>query len=245
MAQITSCQNPPPSSAKSTLEQRRARREQFRNFYGLKNDATAKTEGVNDSKLVGIDSPTFKPVAYYEDLIATSTLNGLMTTTASLSSDIGTLQGARHSLVYNHHHQVLKLFSISTHLADLSKLFAAGDTISQLNVRTPQLLSVVTNLQQSFSSISQLVDSINIPRIEEQVVADPEEVTTISRRKAQRQLEKLRLMVRANESSDKINEFYKINYEALHHLATEDDLAKKHLEDCEAIIQPMSRIIPT
>ncbi|OXC65728.1 hypothetical protein AYX13_05270 [Cryptococcus neoformans] len=229
MAQITSSQNPPPGSAKSTLEQRRARREQFRNFYGLKNDATAKTEGVNDSKLVGIDSPTFKPVAYYEDLIATSTLNGLMTTTASLSSDIGTLQGARHSLVYNHHHQ----------------LFAAGDTISQLNVRTPQLLSVVTNLQQSFSSISQLVDSINIPRIEEQVVADPEEVTTISRRKAQRQLEKLRLMVRANESSDKINEFYKINYEALHHLATEDDLAKKHLEDCEAIIQPMSRIVPT
>ncbi|UOH80188.1 hypothetical protein LQV05_002837 [Cryptococcus neoformans] len=215
MAQITSSQNPPPGSAKSTLEQRRARREQFRNFYGLKNDATAKTEGVNDSKLVGIDSPTFKPVAYYEDLIATSTLNGLMTTTASLSS------------------------------ADLSKLFAAGDTISQLNVRTPQLLSVVTNLQQSFSSISQLVDSINIPRIEEQVVADPEEVTTISRRKAQRQLEKLRLMVRANESSDKINEFYKINYEALHHLATEDDLAKKHLEDCEAIIQPMSRIVPT
>ncbi|OWZ30169.1 hypothetical protein J007_05890 [Cryptococcus neoformans] len=245
MAQITSSQNPPPGSAKSTLEQRRARREQFRNFYGLKNDATAKTEGVNDSKLVGIDSPTFKPVAYYEDLIATSTLNGLMTTTASLSSDIGTLQGARHSLVYNHHHQVLKLFSISTDLADLSKLFAAGDTISQLNVRTPQLLSVVTNLQQSFSSISQLVDSINIPRIEEQVVADPEEVTTISRRKAQRQLEKLRLMVRANESSDKINEFYKINYEALHHLATEDDLAKKHLEDCEAIIQPMSRIVPT
>lgn len=54
MAQITSCQNPPPGSAKSTLEQRRARREQFRNFYGLKNDATAKTEGVNDSKLVGI-----------------------------------------------------------------------------------------------------------------------------------------------------------------------------------------------
>lgn len=42
-----------------------------------------------------------------------------------------------------------------------------------------------------------------------------------------------------------MNEFYKINYEALHHLATEDDLAKKHLEDCEAIIQPMSRIVPT
>lgn len=151
-----------------------------------------------------------------------------MRTTASLSSDIGRLQGTRHSLVYNHHHQ----------------LFAAGDTISQLNARTPQLLSVVTNLQQSFSSISQLVDSINIPRIEEQIVVDPEEATTISRRKTQRQLERLRLMVQANESSDRINEFYKIHYEALHSLATEDDLAKKHLEDCEAAIQLTSRIVP-
>ncbi|KIR67800.1 hypothetical protein I312_102002 [Cryptococcus bacillisporus CA1280] len=235
MAQTTSGQNPPPyfvsspSSAKSTLEQRRTRREQFRNFYGLKSDAAAETEGVNDSKLVDIDSPAFKPAAYYEDLTAKSTLSGLMTTTASLSSDIGTLQGARHSLVYNHHHQ----------------LFAAGDTISQLNVRTPQLLSVVTNLQQSFSSISQLVDSINLPRIEEQVIVDPEEATTISRRKAQRQLERLQLMVQANESSDRINEFYKINYEALHHLAAENNLAKKHLEDYEAAIRQTSGIVPT
>ncbi|AAW42735.1 hypothetical protein CNC03190 [Cryptococcus deneoformans JEC21] len=228
MAQTTDGQTPSPNSAKSTLEQRRARREQFRNFYGLKSDAAAKIEGVNDSKLVDIDSPTFKPAAYYEDLIAKSTLSGLMRTTASLSSDIGRLQGTRHSLVYNHHHQ----------------LFAAGDTISQLNARTPQLLSVVTNLQQSFSSISQLVDSINIPRIEEQIVVDPEEATTISRRKTQRQLERLRLMVQANESSDRINEFYKIHYEALHSLATEDDLAKKHLEDCEAAIQLTSRIVP-
>lgn len=90
------------------------------------------------------------------------------------------------------------LLSISTGSANLNQLFAAGDTISQLNARTPQLLSVVTNLQQSFSSISQLVDSINIPRIEEQIVVDPEEATTISRRKTQRQLERLRLMVQAN-----------------------------------------------
>lgn len=60
MAQTASGQNPPSyfisssSGAKSTVEQRRTRREQFRNFYGLKNDAAAETEGVNDSKLVDI-----------------------------------------------------------------------------------------------------------------------------------------------------------------------------------------------
>lgn len=107
------------------------------------------------------------------------------------------------------------------------------------------------------------MDSINLPRIEEQVIVDLEEATTISRRKAQRQLERLRLMVQANggchsprtnsvltsltfaESSDRINEFYKINYEALHHLATENNLAKKHLEDYEAAIRQTSGIVPT
>lgn len=54
MAQTNDGQTPSPNSAKSTLEQRRARREQFRNFYGLKSDAAAKIEGVNDSKLVDI-----------------------------------------------------------------------------------------------------------------------------------------------------------------------------------------------
>jgi hypothetical protein len=44
--------------------------------------------------------------------------------------------------------------------ADTIQLFAAGDTISHLNSRTPQLLAIVTSLQQSFSDISQLVDSV-------------------------------------------------------------------------------------
>jgi hypothetical protein len=40
------------------------------------------------------------------------------------------------------------------------QLFSAGDTISILNSRTPQLLSIVSKLQDSFSSISQLVDAV-------------------------------------------------------------------------------------
>lgn len=43
------------------------------------------------------------------------------------------------------------------------QLFEAGDTISHLNSRTPQLLSIVTELQQSFSEISRLVDAVALP----------------------------------------------------------------------------------
>lgn len=44
-----------------------------------------------------------------------------------------------------------------------AQLFSAGDTIQVLNRHTPQLLSIVTSLQDSFSSISQLVDSVALP----------------------------------------------------------------------------------
>lgn len=40
------------------------------------------------------------------------------------------------------------------------QLFAAGDTISLLNSRTPQLLNIMTNLQQSFSEISRLAEQV-------------------------------------------------------------------------------------
>lgn len=49
--------------------------------------------------------------------------------------------------MYNHHHQ----------------LFSAGDTIAALNARTPQLLSIVTELQERFSEMSQLADSVGLP----------------------------------------------------------------------------------
>jgi len=42
------------------------------------------------------------------------------------------------------------------------QLFAAGDTISILNSRTPELEEIVKSLQESFDDISTLVDSIQI-----------------------------------------------------------------------------------
>jgi hypothetical protein len=72
--------------------------------------------------------------------------------------DIGNLQGSRHSLVYNHHHQV----SESCRRSNSWQLFAAGDTISHLNSRTPQLLGIMTKLQQSFSEISRLAEEVSM-----------------------------------------------------------------------------------
>jgi hypothetical protein len=88
---------------------------------------------------------------------------------------VGRLQSSRHTLVYNHHHQ----------------LFSAGDTISQLNTRTPQLLSIVTSLQERFSDMSQLTDSVALP----DDGARSEEETTLAR--ASSGVERVRLMVLA------------------------------------------------
>jgi hypothetical protein len=101
---------------------------------------------------------------------------------SQLTSDIGRLHSSRHTLVYNHHHQ----------------LFSAGDTISVLNTRTPQLLSIVTDLQERFSEMSQLADSVALP--------DPSAVDdgVRARAVAQQGLERLRLMIVAEETPDAI-----------------------------------------
>lgn len=103
-------------------------------------------------------------------------------TSSSLTSDIGRLHSSRHTLVYNHHHQ----------------LFSAGDTISVLNTRTPQLLSIVTDLQERFSEMSQLADSVALP--------DPSAVDDRVRARAvaQQGLERLRLMLVADESGERV-----------------------------------------
>lgn len=77
-----------------------------------------------------------------------------------------------------------------------SQLFAAGDTISHLNSRTPQLISIMTSLQDSFSSISQLADSVTMP---------DRETTEINKEDALRLgLERVRLMFTAEEDADRI-----------------------------------------
>jgi len=42
------------------------------------------------------------------------------------------------------------------------QLFSAGDTIAQLNAKTPQLQSIVTSLQESFDEISTLVANVEM-----------------------------------------------------------------------------------
>ena len=43
------------------------------------------------------------------------------------------------------------------------QLFSAGDTIAQLNAKTPQLRSIVASLQESFDEISTLVANVEMP----------------------------------------------------------------------------------
>ncbi|EIW66249.1 hypothetical protein TREMEDRAFT_65520 [Tremella mesenterica DSM 1558] len=152
------------SAALSTTD-RRARRAQLRDFYGLPGDTPLsvsfspkggrkKIDKAEDKE--GQNQGKFNATIYYENLISRADLAELMGTASKLNNEIAGLHSSVNSLVYNHHHQ----------------LFAAGDTIAVLNSRTPQLLSIVTNLQDSFSSISQLVDSIALPEIPQEPI-DP------------------------------------------------------------------------
>ncbi|KAL1412440.1 hypothetical protein Q8F55_000185 [Vanrija albida] len=172
---------------------RAARREQLRDFYGLKRDGAASPgpgsapatpgEGSGNGArrkrrggdALDLTSPNFSPSEYYEDLIAKATLSELMGSTSVLAADVGRLHSSRHTLVYNHHHQ----------------LFSAGDTIAQLNTRTPQLLSIVTSLQERFSDMSQLADSVALS--DRPALSDAER----ARAAAAQGLERVRLMALA------------------------------------------------
>lgn len=96
------------------------------------------------------------------------------------TTDVGKLQSARHTLVYNHHHQ----------------LFSAGDTIASLNLKTPQLISIVTQLQEKFSEMSQLTDTVSI--LDQQSGLSAAERQRAGMREAvSRGLERVRLMMLA------------------------------------------------
>ncbi|WVO17340.1 hypothetical protein L204_105032 [Cryptococcus depauperatus] len=205
------------SSVRSPLEQRRVKRGQLQNFNDLQNKTN---HDIYDGDPLDIDSSSFQPALYYENLLAKASLKELMNLASSLSSDIGTLEGSRHQLVYNHHHQ----------------LFAAGDTIANLNVRTPQLLSVVTNLQQSFSSISQLADSVALPDNIGKAGNAPRGNEEREKKIAERNLKKLQLMIQAKERIENISEFYKTAEASLVSLSQDNEVIKKQLQDCQNII---------
>ncbi|KAK6906282.1 hypothetical protein I203_100267 [Kwoniella mangroviensis CBS 8507] len=178
----------------ASAEQRKARREQFRNFYGIKEgpgsgQTVDSPSDTANGKPLDIDSNSFNPSAYYEDLISKSNLKKLMEKASILNADIGNLEGSRHSLVYNHHHQ----------------LFSAGDTISKLNSRTPQLLSIVGELQESFSKIEQLIDSISVNdiKVPHEDIPKGDEIGLVLE-ELKRGKRRLELMILAKESSEKI-----------------------------------------
>ncbi|WVF67765.1 hypothetical protein IAT40_002525 [Kwoniella sp. CBS 6097] len=216
-----------PSS--NTFEQRRARREQLRNFYGIKPDAEGSEKDSAPGKEgagpkgdpLDIDSPAFNAEAYYEHLISKENLSGLMKRSSTLNLDIGNLEGSRHSLVYNHHHQ----------------LFAAGDTISHLNSRTPQLLSIVTELQSSFSSISQLVDSIALPEVGGNN-GPPSSDGYESDVGGKRIVERLKLMLRAEEPPEKIREVYESSKDTLESVGGRDEY-RPIIEEVQRIISEL------
>lgn len=85
-------------SAGANTEQRRARRAELRQFYGIKGDqpaaegVPAKTGGVLDIgklpcrfRLIP-DAPGFDAVAYLDDLVEKASLSELMTTASKLSA---------------------------------------------------------------------------------------------------------------------------------------------------------------
>lgn len=82
-------------------------------------------------------------------------------------SDVKNLNSSRHALVYNHHHQVRfdagRDSPIEFSCRRCIQLFAAGDTISTLNAKTPQLQFIVNSLQERFDEISKLVENVSFP----------------------------------------------------------------------------------
>ncbi|KAJ9122324.1 hypothetical protein QFC22_001745 [Naganishia vaughanmartiniae] len=140
----------------SERDRRRAQnRENLRAHYGLQERrdslgvAIGEKAGVRRQQVEGDpldpDSPAFSPQKYYQHLITTASLPQLLKESTSLSTDVKDLNSSRHALVYNHHHQ----------------LFAAGEAISILNQKTPQLQAIVNSLQERFDEISKLVENVS------------------------------------------------------------------------------------
>ncbi|WWC72711.1 uncharacterized protein I206_106675 [Kwoniella pini CBS 10737] len=206
-------------------EQRKARREQFRNFYGIKDGSTPSSPSSNNIRQgergnpTDIDSTSFNASAYYEELISKSNLKELMETASKLNGDIGNLEGSRHSLVYNHHHQ----------------LFSAGDTISKLNSRTPQLISIVSQLQESFSNIEQLINSLSLD--ESNISIDDSNDLDNNLIKLRNEKEKIKLMILAKEPIEKIKDYYEKLKQDIQDDEKEQDGSGPILKEIEKLLE--------
>ncbi|CAH7686218.1 Vps51/Vps67-domain-containing protein [Phakopsora pachyrhizi] len=100
---------------------------------------------------ISIDSPDFDPNAYFKKLIKDSSLKSLISTANGVISDIRELDGERQNLVYNHHHELVE----------------ASETIGKMKANAEKLDVTLDQLQNSFSSISQLLTTISSSKHEE------------------------------------------------------------------------------
>lgn len=113
------------------------------------------------------------------------------------------------------------------------QLFAAGDTISLLNSRTPQLISIMTSLQDSFSSISQLADSVAMP--------DRESTDTSKDGTLRLGLERVRLMFLAEDDGVRIRAIW----EGLETEEVVDEELAREVREMQERINHLPAVAPT
>ncbi|KAJ8521901.1 hypothetical protein ONZ45_g1474 [Pleurotus djamor] len=165
---------PPPSPLRSNAASPPSRRpgqpaagktrakDLLRKHYGLGVGPPAPLPG-NLADPMNLDSSAFDAKAYYDQLIATSSLQGLLRRENELLSgiivftsfinvsqatalEIRELDSERQSLVYNHHHE----------------LIAASDTIAAVKTRAESLDTDLDALMAAFSDISRLVADVSV-----------------------------------------------------------------------------------
>ncbi|KAI8456203.1 Vps51/Vps67-domain-containing protein [Phakopsora pachyrhizi] len=175
-------------SGDPVLAKRRARN-LLRDYYGLNHSTVSTSQSSSSSKetnveqirslnadegrgrdSISIDSPDFDPNAYFKKLIKDSSLKSLISTANGVISDIRELDGERQNLVYNHHHELVEASETigkvnttvtkSTHPYTSINLFKMKANAEKLDVTLDQL-------QNSFSSISQLLTTISSSKHEE------------------------------------------------------------------------------
>lgn len=128
----------------STPPQKTKARDLLRKHYGLGVGPPPPRSG-NSSDPMDLNSSAFDAKSYYEQLITTSSLPGLLKRENELLAEIRQLDGERQSLVYNRHHE----------------LIAASDTISAMKTRAESLDADLDLLKGAFSEISRLTAEVS------------------------------------------------------------------------------------
>ncbi|KAF7312486.1 hypothetical protein MIND_00262300 [Mycena indigotica] len=131
--------SPPPSGQKPRA------RDLLRNYYGLGVGAPPVQAPSKSQDPMNLDSTAFDAKSYYEQLITTSSLSGLIKRENELLTEIRQLDSERQSLVYNHHHE----------------LIAASDTIAAMKTRAESLDADLDLLRVAFDEISRLAAEVS------------------------------------------------------------------------------------